>query len=916
MLEKCTCSEAPLETFGRIEVVVMQQDTLDGCSSQGTNGAIDFQSIVDSQLDALKVELVREHTRIVQNLSRTSSSSRIRWSLEAKDKLRVPEVEAERRTEDVQAHSSESEQLFSARPKLVQLDPVAGQLAKHKQPKGRARPSLEGFSGTKSERERGVSFDSRECNAPAMGSTKSERERAVSFEVMAGVLDLDALVCDAEEEDAKVAEELTHSRTTAGEVSAEVAVARSLRASSDMSGVSDGGEIRHFDSMANSLCPVRSIRSDSRLAQATGSTTRGSVRMSLHEMPIALREHWDLDEVDLVRASDEGFGGMSTKVDEVNAHEVRVEREMRSMHTRSSLRASRTSVGDRVSLRGSEGVGSIGSVSMWESSQSESTCCDRCQVSFPMNPHCRRRLLWNMGCLAFVLTDAVTIPLLLMVLPQTTLSHELDVISNVFWSCDIVGAFFTAVYINSELSFRYSTISSRYLRTWFVPDMLIVMSEWISLTVQANRTGSWTIFRVLKGCRVLRLVRAVKVESILREQLKRVNSQVLLHMLYLVELVFGFIILNHWMACMWFYLGETMQTVYGHGWFEERQVDASASPYSTGYVLALHWSVANFHGGTDVVPGNKIERIVALISLILGMLIFSFFVSVSTDIIIAVRHSRKKMIETMEAIHRFFDRHTVSPNLVVGVKRYLARNEQYDWVEDRELLKPLPLQLRKAVLTEARAASVEKHPFFLWMGSIHTTAFRDVCHMGFTSSLNFSGEAVFEMSDAIENMFFVESGTLKYTLMEFNHSLRAPSIRVHSSIVGTPRDTITNGRFGAEKLTKRDWICEPALWIQGWQTRGRLLALTNSIMISLDVAHFAQVLRAYAMTHYEACLYARVVMRELHERPKAEISDTWKLTWTGSRTMASEIRPSSVGTYSERFSVFASNSVEARRSFF
>ena len=455
---------------------------------------------------------------------------------------------------------------------------------------------------------------------------------------------------------------------------------------------------------------------------------------------------------------------------------------------------------------------------------------------------------------------------------------------------DIPFTLVTAVYVSSELKFDFGIIARSYARTWLLPDVLIVLSQWVFLALPADM-GRLGWFRILKGFRALRLLRAVKMQNMVVEQLKRVNSKTCLQLAYLVELVFCFLILNHFVACGWYAVGNAESD----GWFAQKAVHASDAPVATGYTLALHWSITQFHGSVGVQSGNRNERLFAVAILILGMLTFSMFVSLITDMMFTVRRSRQRYIEVLERIHNFFQRHGISPDLLVGTKKFLDEKGKWqeDWIEDRTLLGPIPIQLQKILLAAARFASVGQYLCFVWLNSLHTAALRDLCHSVLNSFRCLVDEFVFETCGACHRRCFVERGVLAYTVSTNGQrqDLFESKDALPEGLGLTPsakrRMTKGNGfRFSkstlpaasrpsgsgsnVEKLTKRCWVSEPALWIQGWQTRGNLWAVADSTLIAVESDHFAQVVRVYPMTHFEVCLYARWFLDELLAAPPPE----------------------------------------------
>merc|ERR1712045_266771 len=91
-----------------------------------------------------------------------------------------------------------------------------------------------------------------------------------------------------------------------------------------------------------------------------------------------------------------------------------------------------------------------------------------------------------------------------------------------------------------------------------------------------------------------------------------------------------------------------------------------------------------------------------------------------------------------------------------------------------------------------------------------------------------------------------ESGTLRYLPGEIN-TLGADGQVVRQK---------TCMRYGV-KMDRGSWLCEPALWVQDWQTRGQLLAILNSSILLLNTKTFVAVIRQFPLLFFDMVLHAR-----------------------------------------------------------
>lgn len=490
-------------------------------------------------------------------------------------------------------------------------------------------------------------------------------------------------------------------------------------------------------------------------------------------------------------------------------------------------------------------------------------------ITLPLSPQATIRLAWDMVGLLLVLHDAITIPLLLTVVLQNSFSPPMDIGTVVYWSTDIVLWFLTATYVKGELKVEFKEIAWRYVKTWLVPDMLVVLPEWVALVMDSSSPA----LRAIRALRALRLVRLAKMESVLQNQLKRINSLMLLNCIRLAQWLLCLLLLIHWLACGWYWIGKSS----GHGWFEQAFADADNHDIVLhGYLMALHWSIANFHGEINIHPETVPERIYAVNVLFSGMIISSVFVSVITDMILQLRQARKRRNEQKQRLRGYFLRHKISAELMVGVKRYFEFHTEVEreWVEDTELLQALPVQLQKSIHLEARAPTVEGHRLFAWMSLEQPTAFRDACHAGFVTSHTHAGHCLFSYADACHQMWFVDSGMLRY--IKKQEGPRATGIRpLHSVRTSHMIREVSRLRVGTE-VVKKDWICEPALWVQDWQNRGDLLAISDSSLLALETTRFAKVVSTFPAAWFEVALYVRWALREVQNMANLEImGDLW-----------------------------------------
>lgn len=478
---------------------------------------------------------------------------------------------------------------------------------------------------------------------------------------------------------------------------------------------------------------------------------------------------------------------------------------------------------------------------------------------FPLSPHSMVRLVWDMITLLLYLFDAVTMPLILLVLPDNSMSREGELAIMLFWLVDIAMSFVTATYVEEELCRSFRLIAKQYLTSWLLPDVLMVAPEFAVWLLGSKRGGiAWV--RGLRAIRCFRILRMMKMERVMHKLLRRVNSLSILSLVRLAWMLSGFLFLNHIIACGWYYLGNATSD----SWFEASGT-SDMTLWET-YWVSLHWSITQFHGSMEVQVTNLAERVYAVVTLVLGMLGLSLFVSVITSTFLHVMQQHRQRMDFVQKLRDFFMRHRVPAETMVRVKRYIERNLSFgleNHTDELDLLVPLPSQMQKSLAMEIRMPIVGGHCFFAWLKAEHIAVLRDVTHRGFIVSSVRAWHNVFLSGESCQSMYFFESGLCKY-LPDAVDLMQVESERI-----------LRLESRSAMSFAKADWICEHALWIKSWQNKGTLLAAMNSRLLRLDSDTLRSVVGGFPLAHFHVAMYARWVLRQFKDSDD-EVDDCWR----------------------------------------
>eukprot|EP00928_Gymnodinium_smaydae_P003153 TRINITY_DN11124_c3_g1_i3.p1 TRINITY_DN11124_c3_g1~~TRINITY_DN11124_c3_g1_i3.p1 ORF type:complete len:577 (-),score=74.51 TRINITY_DN11124_c3_g1_i3:29-1759(-) len=234
----------------------------------------------------------------------------------------------------------------------------------------------------------------------------------------------------------------------------------------------------------------------------------------------------------------------------------------------------------------------------------------------------------------------------------------IDLIVDIMFICDMVLCVRTG-FLDSEgvLNTVPSEIGWNYLRGWFTIDILSTFPfDWILTAATSSSSGGLSSplseSRTLKMLRVVRLARLVKLVRLLK--LGRLTEMgrtieippVAMRMMSVCIRIF---FLAHLMGCGWFYL-TLVAPEWNSGchsgllkcdhndtpttWYAALGSNADANSVTRQYIVSLYWVFTTMTtvGYGDITPTNNIERIYAIIVMIVGATVFGYIVGSIAEI--------------------------------------------------------------------------------------------------------------------------------------------------------------------------------------------------------------------------------------------------------------------------------------------
>jgi len=252
-------------------------------------------------------------------------------------------------------------------------------------------------------------------------------------------------------------------------------------------------------------------------------------------------------------------------------------------------------------------------------------------------------------------------------------------------------------------------------------------------------------FALLLGPTPFQLLRLLKLSRV-AQLLGDWRSREIRHAaaLRLVFFVYWFVLLTHVVACCWVALRGPEESPGG------------GSPY----VGALYWAVTTLAtvGYGDVTPANDVQRIYAIVVMLLGVGTYGFVIGNVASILSNLDPGRTSFLQRMEQLSAFMSYRNIPPDLqrrIGDYYRYVWR-ERLDHDETR-LLERLPPGLRTAVALHLKRDLLQAVPSF----SGASESFLKEIALEMKPSLYLPGDTVVRAGERGREMYFISRGSVE-----------------------------------------------------------------------------------------------------------------------------------------------------------
>uniref|UniRef100_A0A8B9DAG8 Potassium voltage-gated channel subfamily H member 1 n=1 Tax=Anser cygnoides TaxID=8845 RepID=A0A8B9DAG8_ANSCY len=347
-----------------------------------------------------------------------------------------------------------------------------------------------------------------------------------------------------------------------------------------------------------------------------------------------------------------------------------------------------------------------------------------------------------------------------------------DSIVDVIFLVDIVLNFHTTfVGPAGEVISDPKLIRMNYLKTWFVIDLLSCLPYDVINAFENVDEGISSLFSSLKVVRLLRLGRVAR----------KLDHYIEYGAAVLVLLVCVFGLAAHWLACIWYSIGdyevidEDTNTIRTESWLYQLGMSIG-TPYrfntsgfgkweggpskDSVYISSLYFTMTSLTsvGFGNIAPTTDGEKIFAVAMMMIGSLLYATIFGNVTTIFQQMYANTNRYHEMLNSVRDFLKLYQVPKGLSERVMDYIVSTWSMSrGIDTEKVLQICPKDMRADICVHLNRKVFKEHPAFRLAsdGCLRALA------MEFQTVHCAPGDLIYHAGESVDSLCFVVSGSLE-----------------------------------------------------------------------------------------------------------------------------------------------------------
>ncbi|XP_045553613.1 potassium voltage-gated channel subfamily H member 7 isoform X4 [Salmo salar] len=340
--------------------------------------------------------------------------------------------------------------------------------------------------------------------------------------------------------------------------------------------------------------------------------------------------------------------------------------------------------------------------------------------------------------------------------------NVVDLMVDIMFIVDILINFRTTyVNLNEEVVSHPAKIAIHYFKGWFLIDMVAAI-PFDLLIFGSGSDETTTLIGLLKTARLLRLVRVARK----LDRYSEYGAAVLMLLMCIFALI------AHWLACIWYAIGNVEKPYLEHkiGWLDNLGVsigkrynysDPSSGPsIKDKYVTALYFTFSSLTsvGFGNVSPNTNSEKIFSICVMLIGSLMYASIFGNVSAIIQRLYSGTARYHLQMLRVKEFIRFHQIPNPLRQRLEEYFQHAWNYtNGIDMNMVLKGFPECLQADICLHLNASLLQGCKAFqgATKGCLRALAMR------FKTTHSPPGDTLVHCGDVLTALYFLSRGSIE-----------------------------------------------------------------------------------------------------------------------------------------------------------
>ncbi|XP_072523232.1 voltage-gated inwardly rectifying potassium channel KCNH6 [Salminus brasiliensis] len=339
--------------------------------------------------------------------------------------------------------------------------------------------------------------------------------------------------------------------------------------------------------------------------------------------------------------------------------------------------------------------------------------------------------------------------------------NVVDAVVDVLFIVDIMINFRTTyVNHNDEVVTHPKRIAIHYIKGWFLIDMVAAVPFDLLIFKSGSDETTTTLIGLLKTARLLRLVRVARK----LDQYSEYGAAVL------VLLMCTFVLIAHWLACIWYAIGHVERPYMKTGWLDNladqlgkhyNDSDASSGPsIKDKYVTALYFTFSSLTsvGFGNVSPNTNSEKMFSICVMLIGSLMYASIFGNVSAIIQRLYSGTARYHTQLLRVKEFIRFHQIPGGLRQRLEEYFQHAWTYtNGIDMNAVLKGFPECLQADICLHLNRTLLQNCKAFRGASKACLRALA----MHFKTTHSPPGDTLYHHGDILNSLYFISRGSIQ-----------------------------------------------------------------------------------------------------------------------------------------------------------